>query len=498
MRSQENVGMNPLAFDSVNFAAKLRSGPVRSMIDRVVRNAAEIACVPFMVLGIRHSGKFEFISTHGVPLSHYQDSIPARILSPKLFAREIEVVDLHKHAQFSALNMIPMANKWRYAGNCPIRLDYPISDGGVLALSCADIKNHERGGQVLAVLRGHAEFIANLISLSHQIKPPEEVSDPNAIVVAVVQAAVVRFGLPICVLNRERQVVAVSEGFSNASRLLGGSRVHLGERLSGGWMTEAVDSAVAEALRALTPCQWIPLVNPDSKERYVDVFPFDFAGVGQFAVLALHKGIYTRNGDLYEGQSEVGTAGNAKLRAAGTDGSGPLSRFLDETLIPSQRLLQRNKTSYVGVRRWRSAIKKHQISALKALKGDVPDSFVERVATEMAEAVRNVYGTPRDCVVVPVPASHSGPNGLSHRLALELASQLDLDAVEAFAPPPVNGKSSHPRKNATRAEMKLLRVIDQPVLLVDDVASSGSHIDEAAKLLRGKSPSVWPVVWIAA
>jgi hypoxanthine-guanine phosphoribosyltransferase len=497
MRKQEDVGLNPLAFDSENFAAKLRSGPVRSMIDRVVRNAAEIASVPFMVLGIRHGEVFEFISTHGIPLTHYQDSIPARIVSPKLFAREIEVVDLHKHAQLSSLNMLPMARKWRYAGNCPIRLDRPLADGGVLSLSCADINNRETGGQILTVLRGHAEFIANLISLSHQIKPPEEVSDPNAIVVAVVQAAVSRFGLPICVMNTEREIVAASEGFSNASRLLGGSRVHFGERMSGGWMTEAVDNVVAEALRGLTPRQWVPLGNPDNKDRYVDIFPFDFAGVGQFAVLALHKGIYTRYGD--GGVQAFGdVAAKARPRAQSKDGTGPLSRFLDETLIPSQRLLQRHKTSYVGVRRWRSAIKKHQISALRALKGDVPDSFVESVATEMAEAVRNVYGTPRDCVVVPVPASHSGPDGLSHRLARELARQLDLDAVEAFAAPPVNGKSSHPRKNATRPEMKLLMDIDQPVLLVDDVASSGSHIDEAAQLLRGKSPSVWPVVWIAA
>jgi len=35
------------------------------------------------------------------------------------------------------------------------------------------------------------------------------------------------------------------------------------------------------------------------------------------------------------------------------------------------------------------------------------------------------------------------------------------------------------------------------VLLIDDVATSGAHIEEAAMLLRAAAPAVLPLVWIA-
>ena len=36
-----------------------------------------------------------------------------------------------------------------------------------------------------------------------------------------------------------------------------------------------------------------------------------------------------------------------------------------------------------------------------------------------------------------------------------------------------------------------------PILLIDDVATSGAHIEEAAVLLRAAAPAVLPLVWIA-
>jgi len=43
---------------------------------------------------------------------------------------------------------------------------------------------------------------------------------------------------------------------------------------------------------------------------------------------------------------------------------------------------------------------------------------------------------------------------------------------------------------------KAIRAFDGPVLLVDDVATSGSHVELSTKALRKVAPAVFPIVWI--
>ncbi len=476
------------------FAAQLRSGPIRAMIDRAVRSAADQAGVPYMVLGIRYGDFYEFISTYGFPLTHYSDRVPASLLGVKLFAREVEVADLQKQAQFTPLGIAPVAKNWRYGANCPVRIGRTLSDGGVLALSCADVERRETGGHIPGVLRQHAEFISDLIWLSNQVQRHDLVADPISVIASVLQVAVTRFRMPVCIVDGERRVLGQSEAFVDSIRSFGGARPQIGARLVGGWFGPDLEQAVAEAVTTGTPQQWLPVVVDAEQRLFLDAFPFAFPDLAQFAVLALHEGKYAHVAMALEAAA-VGP-GHADAPMKG-DGVGPITRFLEETLIPAQRLIRRNETSYVGVRRWRSAIRKHQISALRALKSDLPNGFVTRVASELADAVRAIYGSPDACVVVPVPCGHSGPGCLSSRLAQALAKELGVTAVDAFAPADVPRGSSHPRKNKARPSMQLIEPIDRPVILVDDVASSGSHIDEAATLLRRSAPSVWPVVWIA-
>jgi hypothetical protein len=462
------------------------------MLDRVVRSAAESAGVPFMVLGIRHTDQYEFIATHGIPLTHYIDRVPARLLGAKLFAREVEVADLQKQAQFTALSIAPVAKTWRYGGNCPIRLAAPLSDDGVLALSCADTEKRETGGKIIAAVRQHAGFIADLIWLSSQVQRPDIVADPTAAVTAVLQAAVARFHLPICIIDADRKILGQSDSFVTAVRALGGARPGIGQPITGAWLTPELEAAVDDALVTQKPKQWLPVSLKAGERQLLDLFPFSFPGIGKFAVFSLHNGSHPAlPGDEQPTARPRGDNGGPK-----GDGIGPVSHFLNETLIPARRLLRRNDTSYVGIRRWRSAIRQHQIAALRALKLDPPESFVAVIASELAGAVRAVYGSPDACVVVPVPCGHSGPDCLSHRLAHALGAELGIAVVEAFAPVAVSKGSSHPRKNGARPSMRLAQPVDKPVILVDDVATSGSHIDEAATLLRQKAPSVWPVVWI--
>jgi hypothetical protein len=173
-----------------------------------------------------------------------------------------------------------------------------------------------------------------------------------------------------------------------------------------------------------------------------------------------------------------------------------VGKFLSDTLIQRRRLRSRKSCHYLALRSWAKPIKAYQISALRALKAAPPLELVEDIATEMASAFRAVHGHPADAYVVPVPCGHSGPDCLSAKLAQSVARQLNLECVEAFFCMDQRG-TSHPKTNLRRPRMRLKAEIEKPVILIDDVATSGVHIEEAARLLLQTAPTVWPLVWIS-
>ena len=73
--------------------------------------------------------------------------------------------------------------------------------------------------------------------------------------------------------------------------------------------------------------------------------------------------------------------------------------------------------------------------------------------------------------------------------------RLGLPVLLALSIEPASG-SSHPKQNIDRPPMKLVRKIEQPVILVDDVATSGSHIEEAIRLIRNASNAIFAISWI--
>lgn len=172
------------------------------------------------------------------------------------------------------------------------------------------------------------------------------------------------------------------------------------------------------------------------------------------------------------------------------------SEFLIASLVKQRRLLQRGKTSYHAISRWRQSIKEPQISALRALKRRPPSNFVDSIARDLAGSATALFGSSTFAVVSSVPCGHSGTGCLAQQLGIRTAEILGLSYQPAFEDMAVTG-SSHPITNAKRPRMRLKDGIDRPVLLIDDVATSGSHIDEAARLLKTTAPAVLPLVWIA-
>ena len=176
---------------------------------------------------------------------------------------------------------------------------------------------------------------------------------------------------------------------------------------------------------------------------------------------------------------------------------GVVERFLMQTLISQPRVLSRGNVSYHVLKRWRKSVKNEQIAALKSVKKVHNEAFENAIAEEMSSWCRRAFGATAFSNVVAVPCGHSGSDCLSLRIGRKIAQQLNLQFDDAFEPLQVTG-SSHPKTNVRRPKMKLRQVPVGPVLLIDDVATSGAHIEEAASALRNHGVAVISLAWIGS
>lgn len=172
--------------------------------------------------------------------------------------------------------------------------------------------------------------------------------------------------------------------------------------------------------------------------------------------------------------------------------------FLLRTLPKKHRLLSRNGVAFTAVRTWRTALKEFQIAALKSIKEQPDrDGFADLVAGEMAEAINSQLGSSFFAQVVPIPGGSSGRvDAFSVRVAERLAVQLQCPMKIALRSDAARG-SSHPKKSARLGEYQVTESLAGPTLVVDDVISSGRHIELALKALRGKGGNCFAIGWIA-
>lgn len=174
-----------------------------------------------------------------------------------------------------------------------------------------------------------------------------------------------------------------------------------------------------------------------------------------------------------------------------------VSEFLLKTLIERRHLRERKGLTYIATTTWRAGVKDAQILALRALKRNPPESLVDDVARLMVRGVGAVSGGQAHRAVVPVPCGHTGPDCLSRQLAERVASLLKIEFVDAFLCENRTG-SSHPASSIRMKPPRLKATeLTGPVILVDDVATTGTHLSHAATALRSITSGVLPIVWIA-
>jgi hypothetical protein len=475
---------------SEEMAHFLRNGPARAMIDRLIRTVAELAEVEFVSLGLRNSDKYHFISTHGFPLTPHVDSVPAGSLKQSLFASAVEVANLQKETNFAALPSLPIAKTWRYGANVPIRLDRALSDSGVLALSVADRNARNQSGLTMVKLSRIADHIADVIWLAMQIYQANSQPEMSATAVRLLIDALHQTDAPMALVDSNLNIVDFSPGFSEFQNRTLGTKAASGDTLVKNWLDSKSEAAARLAFKSgktITGLKTFPSAGlaPIDYDFHLLNFPAEKLQLGVFSIpmRILHS-------------TRAGLNDVALDNAANTNSTDVVSDFLFETLLHKRRLLQRNGYGYLAVRGWRKPIKAYQLSGLKALKKAKPDGFAERIASELDDAIKSIHGSLKNAVVVPVPCGHSGEGCLTEQIAKALARRIGIPMVKAFAPLAVTG-SSHPKTNAKRPKMTLLENVQGQIILVDDVATSGAHMEEARKLLSENASAVWSIAWIA-
>ena len=174
----------------------------------------------------------------------------------------------------------------------------------------------------------------------------------------------------------------------------------------------------------------------------------------------------------------------------------PSFAFLQETLVERRSLRARKDLTYLTLRAWRQPIREYQIKALKSLKQNLPHTMPGMIADEMAAELNSLVGASAFKAIVPIPCGHTreGPC-LSLEIARALSVRLNLPVVQAFAARPMKG-TSHPKEIKKRPPLALVRPVYEPVLLVDDVATSGAHLEEASALLKKHCGSLLAFAWI--
>jgi hypothetical protein len=171
--------------------------------------------------------------------------------------------------------------------------------------------------------------------------------------------------------------------------------------------------------------------------------------------------------------------------------------ILLRSLIYRPTIFQRRDIRWISAHTWRSEAKERGVTALKAVKDEVDPDFIRQAAEPVAALIRQLFGAEPADAVTCIPCGHSRrPDCFGKRFSQAAAEALGVPFVQIFADRPRDGVS-HP-KQSTR--LPPLRQIARPpgsTIVIDDLATSGGHFEQAVLALRGLGVAASAVAWIS-
>ena len=168
---------------------------------------------------------------------------------------------------------------------------------------------------------------------------------------------------------------------------------------------------------------------------------------------------------------------------------------LIDTLVQRPALRSRNAVGYLTVRSWLVADRNAQIKAFKADKAQPVPALVGEAAEEIV-AMLAKYVPITDALVTSVPCGHSRrPDCFGKRLAQEVARLGGLNFIQVWADRFCKGVS-HPKEFSRLPPLEWECIPDKMTIVIDDVATSGWHLEEAVSALRSRGVPSIAVAWI--
>lgn len=166
-----------------------------------------------------------------------------------------------------------------------------------------------------------------------------------------------------------------------------------------------------------------------------------------------------------------------------------------EDLIRRPAVRRRNAVSYLTVRRWRTAHRAADLAAFKAEKRAKTAEVIAAAADDLANELRALVGAGDGWSVACIACGHSrDPDCWGKCLARAVAEAMALPFLQVFADRLVPG-SSHPKEFKRLPPLEWSTRPAGAILLVDDLATSGWHLEEALTMLRAKVPAIG-AAWI--
>lgn len=162
-------------------------------------------------------------------------------------------------------------------------------------------------------------------------------------------------------------------------------------------------------------------------------------------------------------------------------------------------LYARHAVCWVALRAWRADCRLADLAAFKRVKAD-PDAHrhvIEAAAQEIAARARLLLGPLAGWSATSVACGHSRrPDCFGKRLGQAVADALAIPFEQVFEDRFVAG-SSHPKEFRKLPSLAWHHQPAGPVLVIDDVATSGWHLEEALGRLRELGLPALGLVWIS-
>lgn len=194
----------------------------------------------------------------------------------------------------------------------------------------------------------------------------------------------------------------------------------------------------------------------------------------------------------------LGGFAEAEPKAITATGTDAILAFLTRTLPKQPTLKARNGIAYTVIRRWKSQLKETQIAAIQALKVSSDSMTAEMAAAEIVETVAKLFAGMKFDAVVPIPGGSSGmSNSLSVQIGERVAAKLNIPCLNCLENKTTIG-ASHPKQSMKLKPYSVLGKISGTVLLVDDIATTGTHLEKAHFALTRENVAVFAIAWIGS